>query len=41
MQGQIIKIISDLHVVSCDGELYLCKCRGIFRKDHNVPLDGY
>ncbi len=40
MQGQIIKIISDLHVVSCDGELYLCKCRGIFRKYHIVPLVG-
>ena len=40
MQGQIIKIISDLHIVSCDGETYPCKCRGIFRKEHITPLVG-
>ena len=40
MQGQIIKIISDLHVVSCDGHTYPCKCRGIFRKEHITPLVG-
>ena len=40
MQGQIIKIISDLHIVSCDGETYPCKCRGIFRKEHIIPLVG-
>ena len=40
MQGQIIKIISDLHFVSYDGEIYPCKCRGIFRKEHIVPLVG-
>lgn len=40
MQGQIIKIISDLHIVSCDGQNYPCKCRGIFRKEHITPLVG-
>lgn len=40
MQGQIIKIISDLHIVSCEGETYPCKCRGIFRKEHITPLVG-
>lgn len=40
MQGQIIKIISDLHIVSCGDETYPCKCRGIFRKEHITPLVG-
>ena len=40
MQGQIIKIVSDLHIVSCDGKTYPCKCRGIFRKEHITPLVG-
>lgn len=40
MQGQIIKIVSDLHIVSCDGYTYPCKCRGIFRKEHITPLVG-
>ena len=40
MQGQIIKIVSDLHIVSCEGETYPCKCRGIFRKEHITPLVG-
>lgn len=40
MQGQIVKIVSDLHYVSCDGKLYPCKCRGIFRKEHITPLVG-
>ncbi len=40
MQGQIIKIISDLHIVSQDGKTYPCKCRGIFRKEHITPLVG-
>ena len=40
MQGQIIKIVSDLHIVSCEGETYPCKCRGIFRKEHIAPLVG-
>lgn len=40
MQGQIIKIVSDLHIVSCCGEIIPCKCRGIFRKEHITPLVG-
>ena len=40
MQGQIIKIISDLHIVASDGKTYPCKCRGIFRKEHITPLVG-
>ncbi len=40
MQGQIIKIVSDLHYVSYDGKVYPCKCRGIFRKEHIVPVVG-
>ena len=40
MQGQIIKIVSDLHIVSCEGETYPCKCRGIFRKEHITPVVG-
>ena len=40
MQGQIIKIVSDLHIVSCEGQTYPCKCRGIFRKEHITPLVG-
>ena len=40
MQGQIIKIVSDLHYVSCNDEVYPCKCRGIFRKEHVTPVVG-
>ncbi len=40
MQGQIVKIISDLHYVSYLGETYPCKCRGIFRKEHITPVVG-
>ena len=40
MQGQIIKIISDLHIVKSNNETYPCKCRGIFRKEHITPLVG-
>ena len=40
MQGQIIKIVSDLHYVSCNGEVYPCKWRGIFRKEHITPVVG-
>lgn len=40
MQGQIIKIVSDLHFVSFEGSVYPCKCRGIFRKEHIIPLVG-
>ena len=40
MKGQIIKISSDLHYVSCENEVFLCKCRGIFRKEHIIPVVG-
>ena len=40
MQGQIIKIVSDLHYVSCEDKVYPCKCRGIFRKEHITPVVG-
>ena len=40
MKGQIIKISSDLHFISCENEIYPCKCRGIFRKEHITPLVG-
>ena len=40
MKGQIIKISSDLHYVSYDGKIYPCKCRGLFRKKHILPVVG-
>ena len=40
MEGQIVKIISDLHFVKYDNNVYPCKCRGIFRKEHIIPVVG-
>lgn len=40
MEGQIIKIVSDLHIVSYNGKNYDCKCRGKFRKDKIIPKVG-
>jgi ribosome biogenesis GTPase len=40
MRGQIVKISSDLYSVSCEDEIYSCKCRGIFRKEHITPVVG-
>lgn len=40
MKGQIVKISSDLYFVNCDNEIYPCKCRGIFRKEHITPVVG-
>ena len=40
MEGQIVKISSDLHFVNFDGEIFPCKCRGVFRKEHIVPVVG-
>ncbi len=40
MVGQIVKISSDLHFVSYEKEIYPCKCRGIFRKEHITPVVG-
>ena len=40
MKGQIVKISSDLHFVDFDGCLLECKCRGLFRKEHILPVVG-
>ena len=40
MKGQIVKISSDLHFVSFENEIYPCKCRGLFRKEHILPVVG-
>ncbi len=40
MIGQIIKINRDIHVVLCNNQTYSCKCRGVFRHEHIVPLVG-
>lgn len=40
MQGQIVKIVSDLHYVKSDDKVWPCKCRGIFRKEHIIPVVG-
>lgn len=40
MKGQIVKISSDLHFVSFENQIYPCKCRGLFRKEHIIPVVG-
>ena len=40
MKGQIIKIISDLHIVSYNNEAIGCKCRGRFRMKKTIPQVG-
>lgn len=40
MEGQIIKIVSDLHIVSYKNEDYDCKCRGKIRHDKVTPKVG-
>ena len=40
MKGQIVKISSDLYFISYEDEIYPCKCRGIFRKEHITPVVG-
>lgn len=40
MEGQIVKIMSDLHFVSCNNIIYDCKCRGKFRNQKILPLVG-
>ena len=40
MKGQIVKINSDLHFVSYNNNIYPCKCRGLFRKEHIIPVVG-
>jgi ribosome biogenesis GTPase len=40
MKGQIVKISSDLHFVSFENQIYPCKCSGLFRKEHILPVVG-
>ncbi len=40
MEGQIVKIISNLYTVNCNGNLYECNSRGKFRKDNITPVVG-
>ena len=40
MKGQIVKISSDLHFVNYNDNVYPCKCRGLFRKEHITPVVG-
>ena len=40
MKGQIVKISSDLHFVNYEDNIYPCKCRGLFRKEHITPVVG-
>ena len=40
MKGKIIKNSSDLCFVSYENNIYPCKCRGIFRKEHITPVVG-
>lgn len=40
MKGTILKGISGFYYVLCDGDLYECKARGIFKKRGITPLAG-
>lgn len=40
MKGQIVKISSDLHFVRFNDDIFPCKCRGLFRKEHITPVVG-
>ena len=40
MEGQIVRIISNLYTVNCNGILYECNSRGKFRKDNITPVVG-
>lgn len=40
MKGQIVKIISNLYTVNCDGSFYVCHSRGKFRNDNITPVVG-
>ena len=40
MEGQIVKISSDLYFVNYEDEVFPCKCRGLFRKEHITPVVG-
>lgn len=40
MEGQIVKIISNDYFVFASNEIFICKCRGKFRKENITPLVG-
>lgn len=40
MKGQIVKILSNLYFVNCDGIVYKCHSRGNFRNKHILPVVG-
>ncbi len=40
MRGQIVKILSNLYFVNCDGIVYECHSRGVFRNKNITPVVG-
>ncbi len=40
MNGQIVRVISNLYTVKIDDQLYGCRARGIFRKNKITPIVG-
>ena len=40
MKGQIVKILSNLYFVNCDGKVYECHSRGVFRNKKITPVVG-
>ena len=40
MNGQVIRVISNLYTVKAGDQLYGCSARGIFRKDDITPVVG-
>ncbi len=40
MEGQIVKILSNLYFVNCDGNVYECHSRGVFRNKKITPVVG-
>ena len=40
MKGQVVKVISEIFFVLCDGKIYKCKQRGILKKQNTLPLVG-
>lgn len=40
MKGQIVKILSNLYFVNCDGNIIKCRSRGNFRNKKIIPVVG-
>ena len=40
MKGQIVKILSNLYFVNCDGNTIECHSRGVFRNKNITPVVG-